>query len=848
VIVERLAALAAAPRLLVACDFDGTISELCSDPSKAVLDPACAEALWRLQSLESTMVAVISGRPLAWLSAVLADFHHVRCIGSHGAEDGEQPLPEITEAERTALRRVQARMHEWSLRIAGTIVEEKPRSVAFHYRQAPPAAREVIAVLADELRRGNPELVLRSGSLVCELAVPGPNKGIALSRLRMEMGATHTVFLGDDDTDEDAFAALTAGDLGVKVGQGETLATSRVATVADVARLLDALTHRRSSSRCRSFPLNAYSVLSDQRTCAVVSPVGTICWLCMPRLDSPAFFGDLIGGNAGGWFSIAPVSGGAVPSQAYEGESMILRTTWPTMIVRDFLDCSSGRAYQRAGRTDLVRSIAGSGRVRIEVAPRPDFGRTDLDIAAHQEGLEFCGLPEPCVLVAPDLPWVIERRENLPVATAEFDLEVFGGSVDLELRFGTGNRRPAATKVLQRRDQTARHWEGWVTSLRMPARNRAEVIRSALMLKALCHGPSGAIAAAATTSLPEEFGGVRNWDYRFCWPRDAAMAARSLMRLGNTGHAMKLADWLATVVDSMDDPSRLRPLFTVSGTEVGPEAEIATLCGYRESRPVRVNNAAAQQVQLDVFGPIVDMVAAMVELDVPITADHWRLVRAMVQAVESRWMEPDHGIWEIRGARRHHVHSKVMSWVAVDRALIVHESVVGSDNAAWRRLAESIRQDVLSNGFSSSRDSFVGAYGVDELDASVLAIGLTGMIPPDDVRWRRTVEAINLDLRENDGVYRYRHPDGLPGREGCFVIATCWLVQALASIGRVGEAEALLARVVEQCGPTGTLCEQWSPSTREALGNLPQAYSHLGLIDAVCALDRVAARFMHNAG
>ena len=350
------------------------------------------------------------------------------------------------------------------------------------------------------------------------------------------------------------------------------------------------------------------------------------------------------------------------------------------------------------------------------------------------------------------------------------------------------------------------------------------------------HGPTGAITAAGTTSLPEHLGGVRNWDYRHCWPRDAALAAAALMRLGNTGTAMRLLDWLLSVVDRCESPDRLRPIYTVTGADLGPEAEISSLSGYGDSRPVRIGNAAAQQVQLDVFGPIVDLVAMLAERGSPISPDHWRLTRAMVAAVEARWHEPDHGIWEIRGPTRHHVHSKCMCFLTIDRALVVHEAVMGKPNHAWTTLRDQIRADVLAHGFSDSAGAFVSHYGSTELDAAALYVGLTGLIDHRDPRWARTVDAIDAGLRRGPIVQRYLFDDGLPGPEGGFYICTGWLIEALLTLGRRHQALALFEQFAALAGPTGIFAEQYDATDHLALGNVPQAYSHLALINAAVAL------------
>jgi GH15 family glucan-1,4-alpha-glucosidase len=361
-------------------------------------------------------------------------------------------------------------------------------------------------------------------------------------------------------------------------------------------------------------------------------------------------------------------------------------------------------------------------------------------------------------------------------------------------------------------------------------------------LKALCSGPTGAIIAAPTTSLPETLGGVRNWDYRYCWIRDASLTAGALVRLGSTDEAMNLLDWLLRVIDASDvGPSRLSPLYTVNGTSLPSEATIEELPGYGGSRPVRIGNAADHQVQLDVFGPVLALVRQLGRAGAPLSARHWRLVEDLVSAVEHRWQEADQGIWEIRSAPRHHVYSKAMCWLTVDCALYVAAEVFGRDRTEWESLRATIADDVLSNGWNAEVGAFTAAYGADDIDASVLALGLVGLIDPDDDRYRSTVDTIETWLRVGPTVRRYNHDDGLPGVEGGFNLMTSWLIDAKILLGDVAGARDLFDGYVGLVGNTGLLAEEYDPATERALGNHPQAYSHLGLINNACNLDAASA-------
>jgi trehalose 6-phosphate phosphatase len=315
------------------------------------------------------------------------------------------------------------------------------------------------------------------------------------------------------------------------------------------------------------------------------------------------------------------------------------------------------------------------------------------------------------------------------------------------------------------------------------------------------------------------------------------LSGTALVRLGSTGEALRLLDWLLGVVDELPSPDRLSPIYTVNGQELPPEAEIGELPGYAGSRPVRVGNAASRQVQLDVFGPIVELVHVLLESGAPLSADHWRLVDAMVAAVAARWEEPDHGIWEIRGPRRHHVHSKAMCWQAAHLGAEIAERHYGRPRPDWVELRDEIARDVSERGFDPELSTFTGAYGESDVDAAVLAVGLCGMIEPMDPRFVGTVAAVEYMLRSGDTVYRYHMDDGLPGAEGGFNLCTTWLIEAYARSGRVGDARSLLAKYMECAGPTGLLAEEFDPVSGIALGNHPQAYSHLGLINAVLAVE-----------
>ncbi len=829
--------VARAPVLLVASDYDGTLAALVDDPALAGPHRESIVALERLAALPRTSVAVVSGRSLADLARLSGLSSTVHMVGSHGREFDSSFASSIAP-ELLALRdELERQVAAIVAGAPGTLLERKPASVAFHYRNAAPAVAERALAEVRAAPAAHPEVHVKHGKQVVELALVATDKGVALERLRAQVGATATLFIGDDITDEDAFATLRGPDLAVKVGPGDSIAPHRVESPEQVAFLLARLCELRTDWICGgdAVEIEHHSLLSDQRTLALVTPAARVTWLCLPRVDSTPIFAELLGGPAAGYFAVGPAEDIAPIGQRYSRDSLVLETSWPSLTVVDLLDCSGGRFARSPGRADLVRIVRGRGRVRVEFAPMLDYGRMPVDLAAEPDGLRILGGPDPLVLRAPGLDWRIAREARQTVARAETDLGAEGELV-LELRYGTADLGPGRRPASERESDTRAYWRHWARRLRVPPIASDAVRRSALVLKALCHGPTGAILAAGTTSLPEHVGGVRNWDYRFCWPRDASLAAAALVRLESTDEAMAFLDWLLGVCATLPSSSRLRPLYTVDRGMVHDEAEIGELSGYRGSRPVRVGNTAVHQVQLDVFGPIVELVHRLFEFDAPLSSEHWKMVEGMAAAVVERWREPDHGIWEERLVPRHHVYSKIMGWLTLDRAARLARALRGRAREDWEAVRDTIREDVLTHGYDEKRGCFTGAYGGDYVDASALHVGLSGLLAPDDPRFTRTVEAVETELRDGPTVYRYLVDDGLPGHEGGFHLCAGWLVEAYRLVGRRDDAFALFEAWTELAGPTGLLSEQYDAETGLALGNHPQAYSHTALIENACSL------------
>ncbi|MDH3293188.1 MAG: trehalose-phosphatase [Acidimicrobiia bacterium] len=839
-LAERIRQLARVPNLMVACDYDGTVAPLVDDPSQAAPVRDAVAAMRSLAEQANTHVTVVSGRSLRDLALLSRLPEEIRLVGSHGSEFdlGFASQLEAHLVERRGL--ITDEVRKLGERYSA-LIEEKPTGVTFHLRGM---AEEIKEEARRDLIMGPAShewIFTRNGHDIIEFSVIDTNKGTALEAIRHQVGASAVIFFGDDVTDEDGFRTLTGPDVGVKVGEGPTQAEFRVPDTETVARLLALLAEIRAKWLRGDglVPIQNYSVLSDLRTAAIVSPQASISWLCVPRVDSAAVFASLLGGPTAGHFSIWEGQQRSTPlSQQYLADTMVLETRFRSFTVTDFLDSSSGRTRRLAGRSDLLRILEGTGEVIIEFAPRLDFGRAPTRLEDKGDGIAVLGTADLMVLRSPGVTWEIVDigRHQTAVGRVVLDPDV---PVSLELRSGTGTVRPDARTEQERLADTAHFWSNWVGKLDLPVTERDLVARSALILKSLCHGPTGAIISAATTSLPTHLGGVRNWDYRYCWLRDAAMVGKALVRLGSRAEAMAFLDWVLQLLETRAEPERLAPLYNVTGRHLPPEAEIADLPGYGGSRPVRVGNSADGQVQLDLFGSVVDLVHTLLQSGEALSAEHWRLVEAMVLAVSHRWAEPDHGIWGLRKPPRHHVYSKVMCWVTVDRAISIADQFLDREPGAWIDLRERIAADVLEHGWDDELQSFTAAYGSKDLDASVLAIGLTGLLAPNDKRFGRTVEAVERALRTGSTLRRYETDDGLPGREGGYNLATSWLVDALCLIGQRDRAAGLFTDVSELAGDTGIMTEQHDPEHDRALGNIPHAHAHIGLINNVLSLDEI---------
>ncbi|MPY81018.1 MAG: trehalose-phosphatase [Actinophytocola sp.] len=826
--------IARTPRLLVACDYDGTLAPIVENPDTARPLPESVGAMRSLAALHETTAAVISGRALrdlATLSRLPAEVH---LVGSHGSEFDIGFVHELDADARELHRKLEVELDRLVVGVPGVSLEIKPASVAVHVRRAEPDdAQCVIDAVHDGPCRWD-GVTVTDGKAVVELSVVPTDKGRALDILRHQVGATAAIFLGDDVTDEKAFARLSGPDLGVKVGEGESIAQYRIDTANDVATVLAFLLEERRNWLYgeQAPPIERLSMLASERSVALVTPDARLTWLCHPGPDAAAVFADLLGGQSAGHFSIGPKHNGLPLGQRYLPNTMTVETRWSRLLVTDYLEPDTA-----AHRTDLVRVISGEAEASIVFAPRPEFGGVPVRLLPEHDGLRVLGTSEPFVLRSPGVDWTI-TSDGLHDTAEAVVRPAPERPIVLELRCGTTDLGRHDLPEMERRQRAGAYWSDWAATLKVPEVEPDLVARSALTLRGLVDKATGGVLAAATTSLPEEIGGVRNWDYRYCWVRDAAMTVRELVALGSVEEAEGYLRWLHGVLATLAGPERLHPLYALSGNQLGAEAVIDSLPGYSGSRPVRVGNLANHQVQLDVFGPVVELVVDLAEIRGELRDQDWQMVRAMAEAVDRRWFEPDHGIWEERHVPRHRVYSRVMCWVTMDRAIKLAQTYGREMPANWPELRDAIAADVLEHGWNDEVRAFTTAYDGVDLDAASLFVGLAGLIDPADDRFQSTVTAIEGELRSGSTVYRYRRDDGLPGSEGGFHLCAAWMVEAYLLTGRRTEAEELFEQLVDAAGPTGLLPEQYDPIAERSLGNHPQAYSHLGLIRCATLLSR----------
>lgn len=572
-------------------------------------------------------------------------------------------------------------------------------------------------------------------------------------------------------------------------------------------------------------------MIGDMHTAALVGINGAIDWLCLPRFDSGACFAALLGDENHGCWRIAPADGQVKARHAYRTDTLILETEFETAggVVRliDFMP-PEGKSREVIR---IVEGVKGSVEMRMLLAIRLDYGRILPWVQHADGGISAIGGPD-AIFLKSDVP---THGEGLSTVA---DFTVAAGERKTFVLSWHFSHEPAPklSDPLLALDKTERYWREWTSRCTYRGEWRDVVVRSLLTLKALTFAPTGGIVAAPTTSLPEKIGGVRNWDYRYCWLRDATFTLYSFMEAGYTDEAVAWSLWLLRAVAG--DPSQLQVLFGAGGERRLPEITLAHLPGYENSSPVRIGNAAAEQFQLDIYGEIMDAMHLARTVGIPTGADSWRLQRHLVEFVEQNWMLPDEGIWEIRGPRRHFTHSKMMAWVAIDRAVkAVEDFNLEGDVARWRELRQLIHDDVCRQGYNPTRKAFTQHYGSYRLDSSLLMMPLVGFLPATDERVVSTIEAIQKDMVIDGLVYRY-HPeksvevDGLPPGEGAFLPCTFWLVDCLHLMGREDEARALFKHLLSLKSDLGLLAEEYDTKYQRQVGNYPQAFSHVGLINS----------------
>ncbi len=585
-----------------------------------------------------------------------------------------------------------------------------------------------------------------------------------------------------------------------------------------------------------------YGLIGDLQTAALVGRNGSIDWLCFPRFDSGACFAALLGNDENGRWLLAPDCEVEHVERRYRDNSLVheldFHTADGSARVIDFMP-------PRGADPDVVRiveGLEGTVRMRMELVIRFDYGSIVPWVRSTSDAsLVAIAGPDAVVLQTP----VETRGENLHTI-AEFTVSA-GERIPFTLTwFPSHHDTVAPVDPEQALVDTCSYWREWLGPCTYAGRWRDAVVRSLMVLKALTYGPTGGIVASPTTSLPERIGGVRNWDYRYCWLRDATFALDALLENGFVDEARGWRSWLLRAVAG--DPDDLQIMYGPAGERRLTEFELPWLDGYAGSKPVRVGNGASEQFQLDVYGEVLDVLYQARRRGLEADDAAWALVRHLLEELESRWHEPDEGIWEVRGPRRHFTHSKVMAWVAFDRGLrLVEEFERKGPAARWRRARDEIQAEVLERGFDEELGSFVQSYGSKRLDASLLTIPLVGFLPPDDPRVAGTLEAVRRELLHDGFVRRYLHDedagevDGLPPGEGAFFLCSFWFVDNLVLLGRMEEAVEMFERLLTLRNELGLLSEEYDPGERRLVGNFPQAFSHIGLINTAMLLEDAEA-------
>jgi len=579
-----------------------------------------------------------------------------------------------------------------------------------------------------------------------------------------------------------------------------------------------------------------YAFLSDTQTGALVSRDGCVDWLCLPRFDSPACFASLLGEKKNGHWRFFPGEKIEKTQRRYRGETLILETEIETKsgAVRliDFMP-------PRGENPDLIRIVEGlRGKVsmQMELIIRFDYGQIVPWVRRRHGGLEGIAGPDGLILWTP-----IETYGKDLTTVAEFTVAK-GDRVPFVLTWFLSHKDPPRKVNAEHalRD-TEKYWRDWSSQFQSKGEWRDAVMRSLITLKGLTYAPTGGLVAALTTSLPEEIGGVRNWDYRFCWLRDAALILLALLRSGYREEAKSWRQWLVRAIAG--SPEQMQAIYGVRGERRLEEFEIPWLSGYENSKPVRIGNGASNQFQLDVYGEILAALWQADRAGLKLEDAEWALIVHLMKFLESNWQKPDEGMWEVRGGRKHFTYSKMMAWLAFDRAIrLVEECGCAADEHCerWKNVRDQVHAEVCERGYNIDKKAFTQFYGSDALDASLLLMPVAGFLPATDERVRNTIEAIERELMQDGFVLRYRpqeeNVDGLPGREGAFLPCSFWMADCLHLIGRKKEARELFERLLNLRNDLGLLSEEYDPREKRQLGNFPQAFSHVALVSAATIL------------
>ena len=587
--------------------------------------------------------------------------------------------------------------------------------------------------------------------------------------------------------------------------------------------------------------IEGYGLIGNLETCGLVGPDGAVDWFPFPHLESPSILAAILDLDRGGHFRIGPTDS-FESNQRYVERTNVLETTFRTAdgtaTVTDFLPPAGKIDHPKKVLYRKVTCPKGEIDLELVYEPRFDYARVDPTFEWTEKGIQAEGEDEQTLL---EMNTPIELVENRVIGT----LALNEGDTEWAILRCTG-AEDADTDPEAALADTINYWQDWAHTC-----NEADcvfggpwhdlAVRSGLVLKALTHEMTGAIAAAPTASLPEDIGGVRNWDYRYNWIRDAGFTVQSLMNLGHTEEAKAYFDWFIGLCHT-DNPEEIQPLYGLHGDSDLSEQELDHLSGYRNSRPVRIGNDAANQRQMDVYGELVLAVDEMLCRGEEIDADDWKAVRSIVEYVCENWMEKDAGIWEVRGRYKHFVYSKVMCWVALDRGIhIATEHDLEAPVDEWREVRGKIRVDIIENGYDESVESFMQSYDGNSVDATGLLVPIVGFLPFDDERIQNTIETVKDRLLVDDVfVRRYDGDDGVVGDEGAFVLCSCWLVDSLTLSGRLKEARDRFNTLTEYVSSTGLLAEEIDTETKAQLGNYPQAFSHIGLINSILYLGSVS--------